>query len=187
MSSPSGNHPPSKREKAGLLGRLFAHPFRLVLVSNPRLVVRLTDRPVGPHLDQMELDIRVMLGGPGEPRRTFRSRNAVPRRVLSAIDAHFFSGWEAGIRPESRRESREGCRLFNFGAAGAMFLKPMPDGVQITSKSFPRITVPRKCSCAASIHIRSVTSGSSAGTKWERTSVVTPEACATRPASSADV
>src|SRR5262245_4198489 len=46
---------------------------------------------------------------------------------------------------------------------------------------------PLKCARAASIHICSVTAGSSAGTRCESTSVLTPAAAATRPASSADV
>jgi hypothetical protein len=58
---------------------------------------------------------------------------------------------------------------------------------QISRRSRPRITVPLKCRRAASVHIASVTSGSSGGTKCESTSVLTPALAATRPASSADV
>ena len=46
---------------------------------------------------------------------------------------------------------------------------------------------PRKCTRAASIHIWSVMAGSSGGTRCESTSILTPAACATRPASSAVV
>ena len=62
-----------------------------------------------------------------------------------------------------------------------------PALTQISRRSLPTMTVPRKCVRAASSHIWSVIAGSSGGTKCESTSVFTPAACATRPASSAVV
>jgi hypothetical protein len=58
---------------------------------------------------------------------------------------------------------------------------------QISIKSRPTTIVPRKPTRAASIHIASVIVGSSAGTRCESTSVLTPAAAATRPTSSTAV
>lgn len=59
--------------------------------------------------------------------------------------------------------------------------------LQISRRSWPKTTLPSNRDRAASIHIWSVICGSSAGTRWESTSVFTPAACAIRPASCADV
>lgn len=58
---------------------------------------------------------------------------------------------------------------------------------QISIKSLPTMICPLNVLRAPSIHIWSVTAGSSGGTKCESTRVFTPAAVATRPASSAEV
>src|SRR5690348_17731062 len=89
--------------------------------------------------------------------------------------------------PDERVRSREN----NQELMHERWLRPRhfrsSPGFQISSRSRPRTTLPSNRDRAASIHIWSVICGSSAGTRWESTSVFTPAACAIRPASSADV
>ena len=121
--------------------------------------------------------------------RVTRHQSEAATRQIEAHAKHAQSSdRSSGTRGEilvrhvgDRRNRQASRRRRSFGGVSH------PHVHQTSSKSRPRITRPRKWRWAASIQLSSGTLGSSAGTKCERTSVPTPAACATRPASSAVV
>jgi hypothetical protein len=119
-----------------------------------------------------------------------------PRYRTSPVATSVVGSAEKPLRSTLRRYSIPTSFGWMSGTISATGLSRAPHerrllgvlgSLQISSRSLPTTIVPRNCERAASIHIWSVTCGSSAGTKCERTSVFTPAACAMRPAFSADV